>query len=358
MSKLSQILANKQSTSSGNTVVQKAPISTSSAPAFQIGSSEAKELWKSISESEFNVTPDHISDAFNLLINSVPDGARYLAGEVKVHMFDENNITFESLLAAGTLILDAVLFMALKDDGEYGGLFDMQGPLYSDKSDSALIRQTAYLAFIASIEHYLTKGVLPGMGNQNDQLSRNIVQRTLSETGITTSGQLGQILSSAKISKFPRTIYLGIDLGKIDKTTGQRIALSPAGTKFMRYLYMVGLFIGDSTMTSKNAAAKKIYDFVKSIKPEQLIKFHPDHESSVRKPQKCSAKISVMLMKNLNSKGQTAVLTYINTKNMEALKKDTLMYAMVDGKVVCPGVNDPEFNDDCITVESLENFLK
>lgn len=320
-----------------------------------INGTNSNGLLGAISDQEFSVGASLLSATFIDCVGLLPRAPAYGPGEIKIHLFNNEvgGKSFKALLAAGTLVLDAILYIALHQNTAYGKLFDCSGPTTRETSGAIDHRNLSMHVLLAAIEHFYTRGSLPSY-NEN-KLSKNIIQRTLGVWEIGTEGRLAELLSTGALDKFPSEVFLDIDIATLPQITLNRIKLSPAGTKFRRYAEMIDAI--PASEKQDYPAGQAIIDSVKNMNLADLLHFHPLHIASVIKPSQCSLKIQAEMLRTLTPDGIHQLLSVIQSKRMLALMKDSRMYNDELAKKYCPILDDPAYGKGCITLTQINDII-
>jgi hypothetical protein len=308
-----------------------------------------------LSSAQFTVRTKDIIEHLLEAISLIPSSESFDKGEVAIFILADNEKgnEFESIIAAGTPVMNAILYFALGANPNFKEMFTISQSKVKVVKDAVMLRSMAFRTLTALIEFYLTRGDYPRPESQAE-LSKNTRERTLVGVGVTKEGELAASVASFPLTKFPMSAFLQVTPSMLDTITAKRIMLSPAGTKFYRYATLCKMFGKTSrTQTDEVKASLAFRTAVLNIKPDQFVMFHPQHPCSAQRPGKFSRKAIVLLLKGLAESEIVAVLKYIKDKGMLSFMKDTQLYKEEKETVSCPGLHDPELNDGSVTVASL-----
>jgi hypothetical protein len=154
-------------------------------------------------------------------------------------------LSIAKLVSAGTLIFDAMLFKAFHRDLSKIHMFDVSIIPFNSNNKvhmtNVIQRTRKYL--VAAIEVWYNTGSIQRSDNL---LSNHIRTKLLCDTNITTYNSLADNLTSADIQMFPVNILGTIPIRKLPASSVNKIMLSLAGNKSMKYLSLA------ATMTERD----------------------------------------------------------------------------------------------------------
>lgn len=312
--------------------------STSNTPNVPTNHGSNMSIAQLLKAQLYVVTKDDIIDSLKDMILNIPKTDAYLEGEVKVHIFDEeqNNATIFGLLAAGTKPLDAILFMALKDDQHKASIFDVLPPLSIISADCSRYATKARGAFIAWATIIITRGGNPTtavVAGARRALPKIITEKALPGYNIGFEDELCPECSSAPLVKFPSEALLDVDLTTFPVMYYRRMVLSPAGTRALRYAAMSSQFEhinpnaldSNADVRARQARAFELYYvLLEASKSEAACRrLHPMNTGNANRIPKFTDKMTHVVCYLLTEVGRQHFGAHIINNKMSSFMKDT-----------------------------------
>jgi hypothetical protein len=312
-------------------------------------------IQKYLDESQFVVTGADIKESLLLAITSIPHNEAYLNGEVVIHRFPENEISFFSLISAGTYPVDAILYLALKETKE--GIFEVKGPLSIDPNEMAQLATIARGAFIGWVVQVMTRGTNPAVSSTqgNERPLPKLIKDKALNGLYNFEHELSAILSTAPLNKFPCEALLDIDLALLPPAYHKRILLSVAGTRGLRYCEISMTFQKNTSSDPKIKRAVELTSFAAQYSSDVKVGLylHPMNSKNTHRIAKFTNKLTCAMAYSLTDKGRQDFAQKIVTKDMKAFLQDKNIFTP-NSNVFFPILNDIESDFTSITVSELK----
>jgi hypothetical protein len=329
---------------------------------------KALELLAQVGITSFVVTKDQIMTVFNNFIKEIPETAGYLAKEVVIHTFTLNRekTTIYSLLAAGTLPLDAILYLSLANDS-YKEMFDIKGPMTDDLTMCGRLAERARAIFVSWACYIINRGQNPDI-NKDDEPIGLLKNKILKNFNIRSEQEIAFLSSSAPLSKFPISIMVsGAELSSFPKIIYHRFKLSPAGSKIMRYALIASSYemkdpepLSDLVEKTKTEYAINLYKVLKQNANNfsALLKIHPLYDNPAR-IERFSLKMTCVILYVLTIKGRTEMTDSFNQKKIKAFTKDKNIMPSTnqEGGKYWAILTDTAADFMTVTVDSMNRML-
>jgi hypothetical protein len=329
------------------------------AAATETPEDERRALYEGMKEGGYEARVEDVRGAFERFLSKVPKRAMYAPGEVLIsHLvdidFSDTDAFINNLCGGGTAVLDAMLYLAYGEQADKQSIFTVRPSTFKDQDQVTWFRNMAPRVLVGAIEFFLGKGFMPQLDATKTPLTNNLLKRTLDGLGMSTEADLASTLSSASLQKFPAAVLLLENLGALDKVTQNRIELSPAGTKFMRYFQLAAHFDQGARKDDSAKASRAARNMILTWKWPELSAFHPMSPRNKHGIAKFSAKMSVLAMLALSEPEVEKALAYVRSKDMKSLMRDPNMFTDRDGKLTMPALKDQELVPNEITAEVLK----
>nr|DAF42467.1 TPA_exp: coat protein [Dactylorhiza hatagirea ophiovirus] len=321
------------------------------------------------------VREDLIKTTLERYVNSIPKTAEpYLSGEIKIFHFQGIERSIKNLIAAGTLVLDAVLYYSYENIPGNQVIFKVIENSDKDFDPSLAVERisTSHKAIKAAFTTVYNQGYLPASGGVERGLSQ-FVKITLFNDQHMTSSKLAALLSSASTLKFPAQVFLKIDIDTLPTDVASRCKMSIAGNRVIRYAvlaksferaaqpvmgattdrYLVGKFYKDNR---KWEVATGIVDYLVSIAADwkSQIKMHP---LNAQRPtfKNFTLKLTHAVLYSLSQDGRTSMRGKIVSDKIEAFKKDENFFGKADasGAVTYEIFSNPDADFSAMSPESV-----
>lgn len=291
---------------------------------FEVGEYDSTVIKDFLTSNQFTASTEEIKGALVTAIASIPHTEAYLNGEITIRKFADIEDTFFSLISAGTLPLDAILYLSLKDTK--AGMFQEKGPLSSDISEISTIASMSRGAFVAWAVQVVTRGSNPATSatpGQERPLAKLIKERALNNA-IEYEHQLVPLLTSGVMNKFPSEAILHTDLATFPPAYYKRMVLSIAGTRGLRYCALSMQF---EKSTATDIRTKRALEIVASAAERATstqagLFLHPMNTSNKHRISKFTDKLTNAMLHSLTLKGRKDFAEFVINKNMKAFLKD------------------------------------
>jgi len=311
-----------------------------------------------LTATQFTASADEIKGTLIAAIASIPHTEAYLNGEIIIRKFEGIEDTFFSLISAGTLPLDAILYLSLKDSKE--GMFKLMGPLSGDVSEISTLASLSRGAFIAWAVQVITRGSNPASSatvGQERPLAKLIKEKALNNA-IEYEHQLVTLLTSGVMNKFPSEAILHTDLSVFPPAYYKRMVLSIAGTRGLRYCALSMQFDKNKATDIKT---KRAIDLVTSAAERATstaagLYLHPMNTTNKHRIGKFTDKLTNAMLHSLSAEGRKQFVEFIVNKDMKAFIKDKNIFGMGQAENFSV-MKDKEADFMEITVDSLRLAL-
>nr|DBA06951.1 TPA_asm: coat protein [Rhododendron ophiovirus] len=342
---------------------------------FVSTSTEAQLL---VCESNYALDEKKIREELETFLKkSHREGEGYKKGDVKIMHFDQAaQQNPELLIAAGTKVLDALLFCALVEDETKVGMFHF---VSVSKLNSLVISKNleeARRAILAALVLVWTQGGLPSEVTQSRSLSK-FVRNYIYGGKVENHLQIAQQLSSTSTLKFPCSVFLDVKISELDQGVASRCKLSVAGNRPVRYaIYsadcekqarrtvvegMTAVDIQEAmTRNERIDLARSIVDFLVSLQgnTDAQARMHPQ-----RKDRPVVKDLSLMLtraiIENLSVVGRYQLVRKVDDERNSAFTLDTGYYGVVMGEErVWPILTNARADFRSLSLAALKGYYK
>nr|DBA06937.1 TPA_asm: coat protein [Osteospermum ophiovirus] len=302
----------------------------------------------------------------------------YRQGDLLVKYFNNRNDDVTMLVAAGTKILDALVFCSMRDDPVNQGLF-IEEEIKEGISEKEIVINVreAKRALQSGIVLVYVQGSLPGSKTAEGRKVPNFIIDKLYEGESASMEQIGKELSCTSTAKFPAKVLLQMNIDLLPTPVASRCKLNVAGNRAIRYAVFASGFeevneveIDDETPRSaiplimennrKISLAKGIKNALASLDgcyKNQLV-MHPLSDS---KPtiKNFTLKLTCAIVFSLSKSGRKAMAEKIIADKNEAFKRDVNFFGYGEGKDrEWPIVKNAEADFSGISVEGIKNIYK
>nr|DBA06875.1 TPA_asm: coat protein [Boraginaceae associated ophiovirus] len=202
---------------------------------FEVGRTLTdSEVDKFITSSSYVVTDADIRAHLERFLYEIKwEDDAYRTGDIKVYIYNGKK-DVDSLIAAGTKVLDALIYAALNDKPEAQDLFVVQKVEKLTANVISGHMTDAKRALLAGLVLVFIQGSLPSKADSKKPVPKFIKEKIFKSNIANLSG-VAEILSSTDTEKFPAKLFLDIDLDKVPKPICTRCKLSIAGNRAVRY---------------------------------------------------------------------------------------------------------------------------
>nr|DBA06912.1 TPA_asm: coat protein [Gymnadenia ophiovirus_den] len=316
-----------------------------------------------------DIKEDLIRATLEDYVSTIPKYAEpYLNGEITIFYYSNVGLSIKNLVAAGTKILDAVLYYSYQGLDSNQSIFSMKelGDTDFDPKEAVERISNSHKAIKGAFATIYNQGYLPMDGSVERGLSQ-FVKVTLFGNANFTSSDLAKMLSSANTQKFPSQVFLNINIERLPTDVASRCKMSIAGNRVVRYAMLAKGFerapvpntmgINDNLQNQramreykKWETATEIVDFLCSISADwkSQLKMHP---LNPQKPtiKNFTLKLTHAVLFSLSQIGRQIMRGKIVSDKIEAFKKDENFYGKTDasGNLVYAIFVDPnaDFSD-------------
>nr|DBA06944.1 TPA_asm: coat protein [Pseudolycopodiella ophiovirus] len=325
-------------------------------------------------ESKFKFDADKVVKVMNDYITSIPESETYKAGEVKVTILEDSPVSVHNLIAAGTLVLDAIIYMAMHQEEEAKYLFEITTIQELEFNSVMSNLQTAKCAFISTIILIFTRGSMPakvGMASKRPLIK--LICEDLEYGMDATEQSVALDLTCSNPMKFPSSVFLKINIKDLPSKFFSRIRLSPAGNKVIKYAELASRFdkavapISDPPKMEdliEKGNLEHALKLVKGLKDRQgnfeaQMMLHPLNPNK-KVPVGFALKMTKAILHTLSESGRVAMRKHIDSKKILAFQKDLNFYGSTDqaGEVTWEILSDQNVNFMDVSLEMLDSIFK
>nr|BAT70020.1 50 kDa nucleocapsid protein [Blueberry mosaic associated virus] len=295
-----------------------------------------------IKKSSYKIDVDAIKKHLENFLKSVTiENEAYTTGEVVIKFFKEKLTDVGMLVASGTKILDALMFVAMHDNEEAKGIFSfMEVKELSALSIAENMSQAKKAIQAAGVLVYINGGLPPNKGTDTRPVPK-FVKEFIYQNEIGGLIAIGEQLSSGNTRKFPAKVFLNVDLNSFPLPVATRCKLAIAGNKAVRYAVFAGSCQKASMISAQgittveamenvmkvNARRKlaiEIADFLRTLSGavEAQKRMHP---LSPNKPtiKDLTLKLTRAIIESLSTTGLAQLYEKMEASNNNAFMKDT-----------------------------------
>nr|DBA06963.1 TPA_asm: coat protein [Viola ophiovirus] len=334
---------------------------------------DANNFDAAVAGAQFDIDEDKVIAALDNYIKSLPAKESYGEKDIVVFIHEEKK-DVPSLIAAGTKVLDAILYVALSSEPNSAGIFkevpaDISKLTLEKVKKRIEIGQKCFLSLVILV---LIRGnmIVPTIkGAEKRELPEFI--RNLFNGKVSTEGQIATRLSSTSPKKFPGHLLLKVNLESLPGTAFSRIKISIAGTRVLRYAVYASKFekvpiqnFGDRAVSKQqidlNNALVKANDIVATLASyvnnwKACLKLHPMNPRRSA-PKGFSRKCTCAILYTLTNKGKLDMINYFREKKMYSYTKDADLMGTDDaaGKTSWPVLDDDDADFMGMTVDSVK----
>nr|QXP00893.1 coat protein [Ophiovirus vaccinii] len=327
-----------------------------------------------IKKSSYKIDSDAIKKHLENFLKSVTiENEAYTTGEIVVKFFKEKSTDVGMLVASGTKILDALMFVAMHDNEDAKGIFSfMEVKELSALSIAENMSQAKKAIQAAGVLVYINGGLPPNKGTDTRPVPK-FVKEFIYQNEIGGLIAIGEQLSSGNTRKFPAKVFLNVDLNSFPLPVATRCKLAIAGNKAVRYAVFAGSCQKASMISAQgittveamenvmkaNARRKlaiEIADFLRTLSGavEAQKRMHP---LSPNKPtiKDLTLKLTRAIIESLSTTGLAQLYDKMEASKNNAFMKDTNFAGTeADGKRIWNIVvnSDAEFGE--LSVGSLK----
>nr|DBA06892.1 TPA_asm: coat protein [Citrullus ophiovirus] len=275
----------------------------------------------------------------------------YNCGDLDIKYFKDITGSVSQLVAAGTKILDAIVFKSMEGVKGSEDLFNLEE--IKDLRDVEAVRNlhAAKRAIQAGAILVYTQGTLPNKSDGEEKnVPRFIKEKIYSGDNVTMS-EIGSDLSVASTKKFPQKYSCHWTLNSFQPAVASRCKLNIAGNRAIRYaVYCSGFQEKPETKLPENVPAetlkmffdegnklthaKKLVAVLRSLNGDYKAQLcmHPlsDTKPSV---QKMTLKLTCAILYCMTSEGRLSMANKVMAeKNSSFLRDENLMGTLIDGE--------------------------
>nr|DBA06939.1 TPA_asm: coat protein [Phalaenopsis ophiovirus] len=307
---------------------------------------EKSELQGLIEGKSLNLNLENIKKVLEEYIKTLPkSGETYLPGEVKIYMFKDIDISVSSLLAAGSKVLDSILYCCYHESDEHNFIFDVEKMDHEvNKLEIAENINYGQKAIKAAFTTVYNQGYLPSLGQLNRGMSRFVKETIFGDNNLTEL-MFCERLSSTNPSKFPASVFLQISIDSLPTEVASRCKMSIAGNRAIRYAVLAKSFerrdpdaedIGGSVgraINRKISSACDIVDCLSSLSSdwEAQKRMHPLNSQKVVL-KNFTLQLTHAIIYSLTAKGRQDLHDTIIDKKIEAFKRDTNFFGVMNNE--------------------------
>nr|DBA06880.1 TPA_asm: coat protein [Caladenia ophiovirus] len=306
---------------------------------------------------------DEIKNTLEAYVKILPKSAdSYFAKEVVIHRFADLELSISSLLAAGTKILDAILFTTYHASEKNNFIFrinDIDVETCNDREVAERIN-IGQKSIKSAFSTVYNQGYLPSSQGSGRGISK-FVKETMMGMPNLTEQEFAAHLSCTSTNKFPAVVFILSDINLLPTDVASRCKMSIAGNRPIRYALLAKRLtrktLPDLTVagppplaeriaaTTRITLALEIVDFLCSISSnwEAQRRMHPLHPG---KPviKNFTLQLTCAIVYSLSETGRTELRTRIDLDKIDAFKRDINIYGVKDNedRLTFPILTNPE----------------
>jgi len=273
----------------------------------------------------------------------------YLPKEIQIYSVEGAEMKTEFLIAAGTKVLDAILYVSVGEGEETSHLFDIHILPKIERAIAAPNIMNAKSAFCAGICMVYNRGNLPTTaiilkeGVEVEKPLQKFITSILHWSNPPKSEkELAEMLSCTNTTKFPSVSLLSINLKHLPGPVAGRCQLSIAGNKVVRLAAFAGKYekrtatpVNKDTdleridkITKFNNELKIAHSIVKNLIDQMAnikgqLNLHPLVKKGI--PAGFVSECIKAILFSLSDKGRAAMVTEIKEKGMGVLAMDSML---------------------------------
>nr|DBA06888.1 TPA_asm: coat protein [Chrysanthemum ophiovirus_mori] len=333
-----------------------------------------------IKSESYSIDSSKIKEHLENFLKSVTLGDEgYVSGEVVIKYIGERGADVNMLIAAGTKVLDAILYCAMAQSPDNTGMFKLVETSGISERTIAVNMSNAKRAIQAAAVLVYIQGGLPenkGKNSAETPVPQFITKEIYSGETVTMLS-IGEQLSCANTKKFPAKVFLQIQLDILPPAVSSRCKLNIAGNRAVRYAKYASPFSTKSELkitegtpvtqiedimkfNSKLKLSKDIVNCLKQVATNvtsQLVM----HPLSSERPtiKNFTLKLTHAIIFSLSTSGLIAMSQKIVADNNPAFQKDVNFFGIKDGDShTWPILSNPDADFSDITAESLKAAYK
>nr|DBA06956.1 TPA_asm: coat protein [Thymus ophiovirus] len=193
-----------------------------------------EEVENLVKQQSYTVSAEEIKEHLTRFLYGIKwEDDAYRTGDIKINIYSDKK-DVNNLIAAGTKVLDALLYEAIGTREENAGLFTTRivtKLTASSVSDNIINAKRALLAAVVLV---FIQGSLPSKSDDTKPIPKFIKEKIF-KGEIGSLKAIAELLSSTNTEKFPSKIFLEIDLDRTPIAISTRCKMSIAGNRAIRY---------------------------------------------------------------------------------------------------------------------------
>nr|WNV27214.1 coat protein [pepper chlorosis associated virus] len=332
-------------------------------------------LNKIIIGKSLSLDQDKIKDVLEKYVKELPKTVEtYKAGDVLIKNFKGVSTGISSLLAAGTKILDAILYVAYQDSLEHSFIFK-KVELSPDMISSREIAENIDIgnkAIKAAFCHVYNQGGLPSSSSESKLLSK-FIRETIFKKKTLESDKFCEYLSSSDPSFFPASVFLKVPLDNLPTEVSSRCKMSIAGNKAIRYAMLAQKFEKRTLEDPTKVESKNMLAYIKENEKLQkaisimntLSSLGSNFEAQKRmhplSPERPSRKnftlqLTCAIVYALSKYGRETMRKDIDDRKIASFKRDLNIYGEVNNihEAYFPVLTNPDGDFSELSVEAVK----
>nr|DBA06932.1 TPA_asm: coat protein [Lithospermum ophiovirus] len=299
----------------------------------------------------------------------------YLTKEISIFYYKQKTYEIQSLVGAGTKILDALLFVSMKDNPEAQGMFNERAVDNLTSMTVGKNVQDAKRAIQAAAVLVYIQGSLPKNFDDDKKPVPKFIKENIYKGDIGNLNAIGKNLSSASTSKFPARVFLNVDINRFPVPVATRAKLSIAGNKGIRYAIFAGtcmkeelFIIGEemkgpevaklTAMNNRIQLAIAISDFMRGLSGNTTAQLRM-HPLSPNKPvvKGFLLKITRAIIESLSVEGRISLFNKMESaKNSSFLNDSNFAGEDIAGVRVWRILDNPDADFSDMSVNTLKGI--
>nr|DBA06873.1 TPA_asm: coat protein [Arctotis ophiovirus] len=338
-----------------------------------------EEITETIKQQSYTLELTRLKEVLEAFVKTITlEDEAYRQGDIFVRYLGSRDDDITMLIAAGTKILDALIFYSLKHEVANSSLFieERVEEGISEKEIVSNVRE-GKRALQAGIVLVYIQGSLPGSKTSEGRKVPNFIVDKLYDGESVTMEKIGKELSNVSTAKFPAKVLLQMNIDLLPVPVASRCKLNVAGNRAIRYAVFASGFEEaeevEITETTPRVAIAAIMEGNRKLKLSKELKksltsldgcyknqlvMHPlsDVKPTIKN---FTLKLTCAIVFSLSKNGRKAMAEKIIADKNEAFKRDLNFFGTGEGNerewLVIRNV-DADFGG--LSAEGLKNIYK
>nr|DBA06930.1 TPA_asm: coat protein [Lepidozia ophiovirus_sela] len=332
----------------------------------------AENIEAMLASSAFKMEIKILVEKMNEFAKTIPEDEKYNMGEVSIRLLKGAKVSVHNLVAAGTLVLDAVLYSSYHEDQAALYMFAIEELEEISMEEVSVSVDHARKAFIAALVLIYNRGSMPTYTSDesNQKPLIKLLRENLYHDELTTESEVAKYLSCTTTRKFPARSLLDVNIDGLPPQYVSRMKLAVAGNRVVKYAEHASLFAQSSSKIDANAklSADELAAHQKIVKAHELVdalrsrsgNFHAQLKLHPLNPNKSvpvgfTMKMTSAILHSLTEAGRLALVKHFQDKDMRSFLKDKNIMGSYDAlnNRTWPILNDENGNFMGLTKDTV-----